>query len=445
MGVTPLLAQDIDYQVYTDPPRLLLNQRRLRLLKRERERESLRWMQFNTLMQGKARMAEPGFALALWATVTAQPGVCREAGEWALKTANAQDSRELRQVALVYDWCQGSLGDATQSMLGRKLSASLKDRPTDARAIRSRLFAALAVADLDSTNAQAFLKYAIETWWKGAIMPRLLRGEDPFPRREDLYAVTEILHTVRDNLRADLREGANRWFDELGPVQLLSYYPLPWPSPENEYRIPAYTGKGDPDLREAAFSRAAEMALVSFDGNSQPHQFLQGWLMQDRFLMRGDFGITYEFLWANPYQPGLSFTYMPDLFHGRGQLLTRSTWDEDATWFAFQGGQSQVFSNGQRTSIRPEAKPGPVSLGPVRVFFAASGPRLDTGWLPPPEEGGKRVDEVAFVVGLQPDTRYDVEVDEEEMFEARTDSGGILELKFSPGHKAGVRWRKSVR
>ena len=134
MGVTPLLSQDIDYQVYTDPPRLLMNQRRLRLLKRERERESLRWMQFNTLMQGKARMAEPGFALALWATVTAQPGVCREAGEWALKTANAQDSRELRQVALVYDWCQGSLGDATQSMLGRKLSASLKDRPTDARA-----------------------------------------------------------------------------------------------------------------------------------------------------------------------------------------------------------------------------------------------------------------------------------------------------------------------
>jgi hypothetical protein len=438
------LAQDIDYQVYTDSPRLLLNQRRLRLLKRERERESLRWMQFNTLMQGKARMVEPGFALALWATVTAQPGVCREAGEWAQKSANAQDARELRQIALVYDWCQGSLGEVTQSMLGRKLSASLKDKPTDAPAVRSRLFAALAVADMDSTNAQAFLKYTVETWWKGGIMPRLLRGENPFRRREETYAMTEILHTIRDNLRADLREGANRWFDELGAVQLLSYYPLPWPSPENEYRIPAYSGKGDPDLREAAFSRAAEMALVSFDGNSQPHQFLQGWLMQDRFLMRGDFGITYEFLWANPYQPGLSFSYMPDLFHGRGQLLTRSSWDEDATWFSFQDGQSQVFANGQRSAIRPEAKPGPVSLGPVRVFFAASGPRLETGWLPPPEEGAKPVEEIAFVVGLQPDTRYDVEVDEQEMFEARTDSGGILELKFAPGLKSGVRWKKSL-
>lgn len=60
------LAQDVDYQVYTEPPRLLLNQRRLRLLKRERERESLRWQQFDSLMRGKARMSEPGFALALW-------------------------------------------------------------------------------------------------------------------------------------------------------------------------------------------------------------------------------------------------------------------------------------------------------------------------------------------------------------------------------------------
>jgi hypothetical protein len=78
----------------------------------------------------------------------------------------------------------------------------------------------------------------------------------------------------------------------------------------------------------------------------------------------------------------------------------------------------------------------------VKVFFASTGLRLESGWLPPPEEGAKPVDEVAFIVGLSPDSRYNVEVDDEEMYEAKTDSGGILELKFAPGRKAGVRLRK---
>ena len=59
-------ADDEDYRVYTDHPRLFLQPRRLRMLKREVERQSSRWRQFETMMTGKARMAEPGFALALY-------------------------------------------------------------------------------------------------------------------------------------------------------------------------------------------------------------------------------------------------------------------------------------------------------------------------------------------------------------------------------------------
>lgn len=437
------LAQEVDYQVYTEPPRLLLTQRRLRLLKRERERESLRWQQFDSLMRGKARMAEPGFALALWGTVTAKIEPCRDAGAWSLQTADPAKPRELRQMALVYDWCQTSMDESATSMLGRKLSAVLKDRPVEAAAVRSRLFAALAVADVEPQGAQDFLKYTVETWWKGRILPQLQASGNPFPKREDLYAMLEILHAVRDNTRADIREGAGKWFEELAPLQMLSYYPQPWPAAENEYRIPAYLGKGDPDLREAAYSRSAEMAMVAYDGNAQPHQFLQGWILQDRFLMRGDFGIPYEFLWANPYQPGLSFSYMPDLFHARGELLARSGWDEDATWFGYWGGQAQVFEKGQRTQVRLDGRPGPVTLGPVKVFFASSGMKMASGWMPPPEEGAKPVGQVAFLVGLEPSTAYDVEVDGEEMFEAKTDAGGILELKFGAEDKAGVRVHKA--
>ncbi|MBL0159609.1 MAG: hypothetical protein IPP47_21255 [Bryobacterales bacterium] len=164
--------------------------------------------------------------------------------------------------------------------------------------------------------------------------------------------------------------------------------------------------------------------------------------MQDRFLMRGDFGITYEFLWANPYQPGLSFTYMPDLFHGQGQLLARGGWDEDATWFGYWGRQAGVYERA-RVAVKLDGRPAPMNLGAVQVFFASAGLKVESGWLPPPEEGAKPVEEVGFLVGLAPDTRYDVEVDDEEMYEAKTDSGGILELKFAPGRKAGVRLKKS--
>lgn len=438
-----LPAQEVDYQVYTESPRLLLNQRRLRLLKRERERESMRWQQFDALLSGKARMSEPGFTQALWSVVTAQPGVCRQAAEWAVKSP-ASDPADLRQVALVYDWCQAPAGEALASLMARKLAASLKDRSEQPAAVRSRVFAALAIADTDSQPAQDYLKFAVETWWRQKITPRLKAGGNPFASRADLYALIEILHAIRDNLRLDLREGLGQWFDELAPLQILSYYPQPWPAAENEYRIPAYTGNADPDLREAALSRAAELALVAFDANAQPLQFLQGWLLQDRFLMRGEFGIAYEFLWANPYQPGLSYSYMPDLFHARGQVLARSNWDEDATWFGFWSGQAQAFHQGRRMAIRMEAKPGPVALGPVKIFFASAGLRFETGWQPPPEEGAKPVEEVAFLIGLSPGALYDVEVDDEEMFEARADVGGILELRFPPGHKAGVRVRKAA-
>jgi len=56
--VLGLLGQssDEDYKIYTDAPRLFLRPQRARLLKRERERESIRWRQFSLLMTGSAPM-----------------------------------------------------------------------------------------------------------------------------------------------------------------------------------------------------------------------------------------------------------------------------------------------------------------------------------------------------------------------------------------------------
>jgi hypothetical protein len=437
-------AQEADFQVYTESPRLFLQARRLKLLKRERERDTIRWQQFDALMTGKARMPEPGFAGALFGIVSGQPSACQDAGAWAVRTADPRNAGDLRQMALVADWCSEQMGEGQGAMLVRRLVPTLKDRPAGTTAIVARALAAFAIADQEPQAAQDYLRWSVETWWRGRIVPRLNAGQSPFPTRREVFAMAEFLHVVRDNLRLDLREAAAKWFDELPPMLLLAYYPQPWPAPENLYRIPAYIGTAEPNLEEAALGRAAEFALVAFDSNAMPHQFLQGWLIQDRFLLRGAFGVPYEFLWANPYQPGLSYQFMPDLFHGSGRLFVRAGWEDDAAWFGLWDGQAQYFAGGRRAAVKIDSKPAPLTLASVRIVFASAGLRFDIGWLPPPEEGAKRMEETVFVLGLEPGAAYDVEVDDEEMFEARADSGGIAELRFPSGRKAGVRVRKAA-
>ncbi len=48
-----------------------------------------------------------------------------------------------------------------------------------------------------------------------------------------------------------------------------------------------------------------------------------------------------------------------------------------------------------------------------------------------------------FVIGAKPRTKYDVEVDDEELAELETDTAGTLELRFVPGEAPGVRIRES--
>jgi hypothetical protein len=441
----PGAAQETqDYQIYSERPRLFLSARRIRLLQRERERQSIRWQQFDSLMAGKARLPEPGFAAALYSVVTAKPAYCQEGATWAISQAKPTVPADLRQIALVYDWCAPSLSESQAGELSRRLLAALRTQPQDITAVRSRLLAALAVADVDPKAAESVCRDTFEIWWK-AFTPKLKEDLNLFERREQLYALIEIVHAARDNFKTDLREDAPRYFEELPPYQLLNYYPQPWPAPENEYRIPIYSTNGDPDLREATLSRAAELALVAYDGNPQPIQFLQGWLMQDRFLMRGALGAPYEFFWANPYLPGLSFSYMPDMFRSKGILLLRSSWDDDATWFGQTHGRMQFFHEGKRVAVNMSLNLAPIDVGDVRIHFWKTPMHFEAGIYPPvTEEGEKRVtEELAFVVGLKPGQSYDIEIDQEEMQDARADQGGIIALKFARGRKTEVRIKEA--
>jgi hypothetical protein len=53
-------------------------------------------------------------------------------------------------------------------------------------------------------------------------------------------------------------------------------------------------------------------------------------------------------------------------------------------------------------------------------------------------------DEEVFVLGLKPRRRYEIEVDDEEMTEAKTDAGGSLELKLPHKVQIGVRLREAA-
>lgn len=436
VAAVPAPAQSADelLRIDTDHPRLFLNARRLKLLRRERQRQSLRWNQFDLLMAGHAPMPEPGFAGALYYQVAGSAAAGQAAVNWALGAG-----ADLRQLALVFDWCQDLLTEPQSKALVAKLERSIAQTrgDTSVGAVRARLLAAVALAGHSPEVSSRELEHAVHPWWDATVAPQLRSGARPLPR-DDSYALFEILHAVRDNLNLDLRETAPAFFKDLPTVHLLSYYPATWSAPENEYRIPAARHPtAEPDLRRATLSRAAELSMVAYDSNDPGSQLLQGWLTNDNFLLRGPFGIPYEFLWANPYQPGLSYYHAPLLLHDDhfGRLFMRSSWEESAAWLGFFEGTLQLFRDGRVTTLDPHQPAKPLPLTTALILFGAH----------QPTRVAKQADEPVFVVGLKPSQAYLVEVDNEEMLELETDPAGILELDLPAHTKVGVRMSISER
>jgi hypothetical protein len=429
MAQTP--AADDPVVVSTDHPRLLLRPARLRLLRRERERDSLRWEQFQLFLAGHAAMPETGFAKALYYQVAGDAEAGREAIAWALGPAT-----DLRQQALVYDWCQDLLSERQNRDLAARLQTGMAGRlaSNDAvAAVRARVMAAVALFDHAPETPRQQLESVVRGWWERKMAPGLNAGRN-LVAREDAYPLYELLTVLRDNTNLDLRESARAFFRGFPTEHLVSYYPAPLEAPENAYYSGATRHTGEPDLRAAALSRAAELAMVAYDPNAADTQLLQGWLMHDHFLLRGAFGIPYEFLWANPYQPGLSYDHAPLVWHNAdfGRLFVRSDWDDAADWFGSFDGVMQIFRDGRVVAVDPAHPPAPLLLHAAAVCFGESARRFRVTV----DEGN-----AVFIVGLDPGRTYQVEVDDEEMYEAPTDSGGILEVEVPPGKETGVRIR----
>jgi hypothetical protein len=94
-----------------------------------------------------------------------------------------------------------------------------------------------------------------------------------------------------------------------------------------------------------------------------------------------------------------------------------------------------MFADGRLTAVNPRRVAGPIPLGEAMV---ALGPGARKFRVMLDEE------KAVFLVGLEPRRAYQVEIDDEEMFEGVTDPGGIMELDLPHGREVGVRVREAA-
>ena len=89
-----------------------------------------------------------------------------------------------------------------------------------------------------------------------------------------------------------------------------------------------------------------------------------------------------------------------------------------------------MFEGGERKDLKLGSKPKPIEVAATMLYFWYDGIRI-------PAES--QLGETMYVLGLKPNTRYDMEADDREVEEMRSDAGGILPIKLAPKSKYIIR------
>lgn len=276
-------------------PQLLLTPQRLKRLQRDRDRQTVRWVNFDNRVQSVPDSPERGFELALYYAITRDQKQGREAIQWAL--AHRCDRR---QVALVLDWAADLLSpDQTHQLAGATCPPS---RVSRMEALRDELFLGISVGRSAEPSEE----------FKTNLLEPLESGE--FRDSRQLYAAIEIIDSVRSTQHTDLREDARQFFSALPTELLLSLKP-------------------DQVEHPAVMTHIAALALVALDPNLSGSQYLQGWAIENRQMIREGTGVAYELLWGDPYLPGVGYQNLePWLYDPDGRLFARTDWNPDSCW-----------------------------------------------------------------------------------------------------------------
>lgn len=255
-----------------DSAKLLLTPQRVRRLQRDRERQTARWQNFEARLESVPDSNQRGFELALYYAVTRDENRGREAVQWVL--AHECDPRQL---ALILNWCADLISDDDRRKLNSRGCASY-------------------------TNGG---RAAFESLQQGGF-------RDP----ARLYAACEYVLSVKSEHHEDPRNAAPQFFAQLPIEFLLSLRPEQVEHPDWMTHI-------------------AALALVAVDPNLEASQFVQAWAIEDRHMIRDGPGVAYEFLWADPYLPGVGYQNLePWTYSEKGRLFARTTWDAQSCWIA---------------------------------------------------------------------------------------------------------------
>ncbi len=269
-------------------PKLLLNTQRLRRLKRDRDRKTTRWLNFENRVNTVTDSEERGFELALYYAITGDESKGREAVTWALSHHSA------RQAALVADWCAALV------------SADQKQRLAS---INGKSYRDLWFQGIAGGTAKPVLPGGDFVWHE---LTDLAGGD--YGNAEALYNVCETIYVVRAFTHSDLRDLDRHFFSILPSLLLLSAKPGEVNSPPWKMHV-------------------AALALVAVDPNLPASQFLQSWALEDGQTIREGPGVAYELLWADPYLPGIGYQNMDTwIYDDRGRLFARSGWETNSCW-----------------------------------------------------------------------------------------------------------------
>ncbi|MBV8867787.1 MAG: hypothetical protein JO210_20485 [Acidobacteriaceae bacterium] len=296
------------------PLRLLLTPRLLRRLQRDRARQTIRWQNFEKRVQTVPDSPERGFELALYYAVTHDQQRGNEAVDWAV--GHKCDGR---QVALVLDWADELVSADQKRTLAQANCVLVVTPPPPALRLRDNLFKAIALSDVKQDQLGFSSKHLLDD----------LKGSGPI-NSNALYATVEYIMATRTLTRTDIRESDPHFFSLLPKEFLLSLKP-------DQVEHPNW------------MAHIAALALVTLDPNLENAQFLQGWAMEDRQMLREGPGVAYEFLWADPYLPGVAYQNMdPWIYDPAGRLFARSDWESDACWVSIfpQSHNEQNCGNG---------------------------------------------------------------------------------------------------
>jgi len=420
------------YKVYTSHPRIWLHSDRVRRLKKDVERNSDRWVRLQRLIVQETAFPEEPLVQALQFLVTDDEAAGHRAVEWATETAAGSgfaEPADLRLGSVVFDWCHSLLDDGQKAALAGALGKAAEkvagQTPSDLASVRSAFLAAVAVAG-EWDASPAVVQQILERQWEPRILPDLKRGEF-LGKPSDLVALLEIMHVSRRNLDKDLWQQAPEVFTSLPMAIMLGDYPEPVQTPVGLFRRsaqPTTAPQADPVVA-GVHQRIAEMMLVDYENGSASYQFLQGWLRHDLFTLTTPLGAPYEFIWLNPYLPGLSYFSAPILIHDtvRGRLFARRGWQEDDLWLGYLDGQLQIVADGQMNVIKRGDQQPPLVFPGAAVVLA----RVPMRFKVEVPEGN-----AIYVVGLVEGETYGVKVNRAAFQNVEAGRGGILVLENRP-------------